>query len=258
MFGTQRTEQSVSPEQVGHQLQQENRIDYANSPDIPPLQGTVRPIAPPESPLQVTIGTNSVTESEDSDNELTMTGSQLNVKTVNNGKDVQLKKTDYTKLKNTLASAKTKNEELKTEVGELKTELVDKDRVIGELKQKLSKAQGNKKKGKKNERKDEQKDDVNTAIFEFMKAVLFRTVKFARPGAELKAACKTVWFGIKDNLALDEGPKALDLEEFTDIYDSKVLEYLSGRRQYVQTRGEVAAKGKKPVQSVRQYCVSLR
>lgn len=97
----------------------------------------------------------------------------------------------------------------------------------------------------KSSRKVEQNEDVVKAVGDFVRDVLFRNVKFAPPGAQLRAACGMVWKGIKDKLKLDQGPRPLSQSDFEEIYGSAILSALSGRRQYVQTRSEIAAKGKK-------------
>ena len=106
----------------------------------------------------------------------------------------------------------------------------------------------------KSNRKHEQNEDVVKAVCDYVRDVLFRNVKFAPPGAQLKSACKMVWAGIRDKLKLDKGPSPLSEKDFEEIYASAVLTALSGRRQYVQTRAEIAAKGEKccalPVVSV--------
>lgn len=102
------------------------------------------------------------------------------------------------------------------------------------------------KKGKKgNDRKDEQKDDVKDAITTFVKDVLFRNVKFAKPGKTLTHACGLVWDGVKEKLKLEEGSSPLKSEDFAEIYDSHVLSCLSNARNYVATRSKIAADGKK-------------
>ena len=99
------------------------------------------------------------------------------------------------------------------------------------------------KKGKKS-RKGEQKGDVKTSIKDFVKAILFRTIKFAAPGEELTLATKKVWAGIKDKKRLDKGPDKLTEKDFIEIYDSVVSAALSDQRQYVQTRTSACIKGK--------------
>ena len=98
-------------------------------------------------------------------------------------------------------------------------------------------------KAKKN-RKAEQKQDVKTAVRDFVKGNLFRTIKFAASGDELTSATKKVWAGIKGKNRLEKGPNKLTEEEFVEIYDSFVSAILSEQRQYVQTRTSQCVKGK--------------
>lgn len=102
-----------------------------------------------------------------------------------------------------------------------------------------------KKAGQKASRKDEQADDVVDAVEEYVKLVLFRTIKFALPGKQLERATTQVWEGIKDKLQLDKGPDPMTVTDFVDIYESVVLSSLSDRRQYMQTRCKLAAQGTK-------------
>ena len=94
---------------------------------------------------------------------------------------------------------------------------------------------------RKKSRKDEQNDDTKVFIKTFVLEVVFRTVKFA--GDALPEVCEMVWNGIKDKNKLEEGANPLDLQEFTDIYDSWVLHCLSKRRQYATVRAGKAAFG---------------
>ena len=137
-----------------------------------------------------------------------------------------------------LRAEKTQWEKDKAELEGKVTELESK---VKELESQAPK----KRKSDKTSRKDEQKEDVNKAINDYVKDVLFRSHKFAPPGAKLKACCEHVWKGIKDKLKLDKGPAPLQQSDFEEIYESTVLAALSYRRQYVQSRCELAAKGKK-------------
>lgn len=122
--------------------------------------------------------------------------------------------------------------------------LVQKVKEMEEYKTKYEKLMAKRKKSKKgNDRKDEQSDDVKEAITGFVRDVLFRTCKFARPGDSLKHATTLVWKGIKDKLKLDEGSNPLAFEDFVEIYDSHVLSCLSNARNYVATRSKIAADG---------------
>ena len=91
-------------------------------------------------------------------------------------------------------------------------------------------------KGGKKRPKGEQREDINKAVKGYVKSVLFRTHKFVQPGKSLKAATKLVWEGIKDNMQLKNGPNALKVDKFVEIYESTVLAELSARRQYHQSR----------------------
>jgi len=99
------------------------------------------------------------------------------------------------------------------------------------------------KKGKQS-RKAEQKQDVKGAIKDYVKTILFRTIKFAGPGDELNLATKKVWAGIKDKKRLDKGPNKLAEKDFVEIYESAVSGALSDQRQYVQTRISGCIKSK--------------
>ena len=103
----------------------------------------------------------------------------------------------------------------------------------------LAKVKG--KKGKST--KSEQASDVNEKIQAHVKDYLFRTVKFTPSEKALNSATKMCWIAIKDGLKLDQGKDKIDLAEFTRIYASEVGKAISGCRQYVQTRGQAAAKG---------------
>ena len=77
---------------------------------------------------------------------------------------------------------------------------------------------------------------MKTAIKDFVKGNLFRTIKFAAPGDELTSATNKVWAGIKDKKRLDKGPNKLTQNDFVEICDSVVSGALSDQRQCVQTR----------------------
>lgn len=98
-------------------------------------------------------------------------------------------------------------------------------------------------KGSNKDVRQEQAEDVNNAIKRFMKDVIFRNMKFAEKGEELDGVTKRVWVGIKDRKKLDQGPNALDEEQFVRIYSSAVQKEFSDRRQYSQSRGFDAVKG---------------
>jgi hypothetical protein len=85
--------------------------------------------------------------------------------------------------------------------------------------------------------------DVQAAIKEHVKLVLFRTIKFAQPGPQLDAVVAMVWEAIKDTKQLEKGTKPMTLEQFGLVYGGVILTELSGRRQYHQTRCRNAAYG---------------
>ena len=126
-------------------------------------------------------------------------------------------------------------QELKSEVKQLTEDVEERDSRISEL---LQSIRG--KKGKKS-RKEEQKQDVNEAIKEHVKFVLFRTTKFAA-GEELTLATKKVWAGIKDKKRLDKGANELTETDFVEICESAVSAALSDNRQCVQTRTHSCVK----------------
>jgi len=128
---------------------------------------------------------------------------------------------------------------LKEQVEVLIRTKTEDDEQIKALMAEIKKLKGNK---KGSTRKFEQKDDVKKAIDKFVRAVLFRNVKFAQVGntsleeSELNTATKMVWRGIKDERMLDQGPNKLTEDDFVEIYDTQVLASLSEARQYIQTR----------------------
>lgn len=90
-----------------------------------------------------------------------------------------------------------------------------------------------------------QKEDVNAAIHIQVREFTSRNVKFAQPGKEIEDVTKTIWHQIKDAQKLDQGDKPLDEKKFCFIYTSVVQAELSIARQYVQSRGQQAARGTK-------------
>ena len=161
---------------------------------------------------------------------------------------------------NSRPESKKTTRQMELQITTLKKEVSDKDKKIQDLNKEVTTLTENGeereariqellesirgKKGKKN-RKAEQKQDVKTAVRDFVKGNLFRTIKFAAPGDELTSATKKVWAGIKGKNRLDKkGPNKLTEEEFVEIYDSFVSTILSEQRQYVQTRTSQCVKGK--------------
>ena len=124
----------------------------------------------------------------------------------------------------------------------------DRDRLISDLRAQIEKMK--EKRGAKFTRKFEQKDDIKKAIGKVVKLNLFRTVKFAQPGAtsleesELRTATEKVFDGVNSICKLDRGPDKMSRDRFVEIYDSHVQKELSEYRQYIQTRTTKAAFGK--------------
>ena len=218
--------QVLSPGTAEKTLQDNYRIDYPEQP-LPALEKANSP----------STSTTSSSDSEE-ENQEDMVSSRRGTLT-QDGKKYVVPKKAYEAMTNDLESAKQSIVKLQNEKKELQTMIKAKETEIGGLTAKLAK----KRKSKAGSRRDEQSDDVREAVKAFIKGVLFRTVKFAQPGAELQAATTNVWNGIKGKLKLDEGPNPLSQADFVEIYDSYVLTVLSDCRQYAQTRGEVAAKG---------------
>ena len=115
--------------------------------------------------------------------------------------------------------------------------------TVANLQEQINKMR--KKRGRKGtvNRKSEQSEDVKDAIDEYVKGVLFRTVKFAQSheSDQLMNATKLVWHGIKDKKKLEVGDSPLTDDDFCEIYESHVGTALSLRRQYVQTQTQKAA-----------------
>ena len=124
----------------------------------------------------------------------------------------------------------------------------DRDQLISDLQAQIEKMK--EKRGAKFTRKCEQKDDGKKAIAKVVKLNLFRTVKFAQPGAtsledsELRRATEKVFDGVNTICKLDQGPNKMSRDHFVEIYDSHVQKELSEYRQYIQTRCTKAAFGK--------------
>ena len=219
-------------------LQKENRL--------PDLQPTVRPFNKDSNSVDKSFQVSTHFEEDNS-----MSGGTTlarKAKVSQDGKSVKLDKTEWHKTLDLIKNYKVNldqlvkdNKKLSKENTTLNVHVGHLDALIEEMKQ--ERGSKSRKSSTSNNRKDEQKEDVEKAIIEFVKNVLFRTTKFARPGPELARATKAVWEGIKDKLKLEVGASPLDLANFTEIYDSCVLSALSGRRQYIQTRCLEAAKG---------------
>ena len=141
-----------------------------------------------------------------------------------------------------LAAEKRKNKEIEAQLEKSKKEYAD---LQAAYKQKM--AQMGTKRGKKGSKSTStthlQSGDVNTAIDDYIKEFLFRRMKFANCKKDINLAMKMIWDAIKDKLKLESAPHSLDLKEFTRIYASAFQKFLSGARQYIQTRGQTAARG---------------
>ena len=221
----------LSPKTAEKTLQDNYRINYSEQP-LPPLQAA-------NSPTTSTSSASSDSDEEDQQ-DMSNTRRTAPMQLTQDGKSYVVPKKAYDSMAKNLETAKQSIVKLQQEKKTLQGLIKDKEKEIGEFAAKLEKKRG---KSKPGSRKDEQSDDVKESVRAFIKGVLFRTVKFAQPGRELKAATITVWNGIKDKLKLDEGPNPISQANFVEIYDSYVLTVLSDCRQYAQTRGEVAAKG---------------
>ena len=92
-----------------------------------------------------------------------------------------------------------------------------------------------------------QSSDVVKEIEVFVREYVCRTIKFIQPGPNgdkvLEKATFITWEGLKERLKLEQKPKSLTRQKFSDIYGSAVLNAVSVARQYAQTRGQAAAKG---------------
>ena len=236
----------VSELQKSHSL-----LPGTPSPAIPPLQPTVQKLPSVSvSPFAYSFGQdNSNSEpildeiSFDSDTTMTTTLQRM-AKTSRDGKSVNLSVGNWAKVLEEIKKKNQKYDDLAKTNKSLETSLAESQELVEELQEQVNSLKKTKNKGKAKGRRDEQKHDVQKAIDDFVKQVAFRTIKFARPGNELKAACNLIWDGIKNNMRLDKGPTPLDREDFKDIYESKVLSSLSERRQYMQSRCAESAKGK--------------
>ena len=229
------------------------------SPEIPPLQPAGHKLPSVSiSPFAYSFSQgNSNSESTldkisfESDPTMTTTLQRM-AKASKDGKTVTITASNWAKVLEEIKKKTKIYDDLTKTNKSLETSLAESQELIEELQEEVNSLKKTKK-GKAKGRKSEQKHDVQKAIDDFVKQVAFRTIKFARPGNELKAACNLIWEGIKDKMRLDKGPSPLDLEDFRDIYESKVLSSLSERRQYFQTRCSEAAKGKFNL----WFCVTL-
>lgn len=88
-----------------------------------------------------------------------------------------------------------------------------------------------------------QSEDIVNELNKWVDEYLFRLVKWAQPGNELKRATRMVYDGIKDILGLETGNSPMDFDTFGEIYCSAVQARLSYCRQYIQQRTQSACKG---------------
>lgn len=226
--------------------------------ELPPLAGTVDPLTGAKdlhkTPLFGEDGALIERSATDSDETMTKPN-QLTVRTIegfakpgSKSGYITMKKAEWEQVLGAIKSIKDDRTNLKQENASLTAEnkkLTHANTKLSDEIEGLANQKGRKGKKGSSHVKHEQKKDVVDKIKDYVKDVLFRTVKFALPGVHLEAATKTVWEAIKDNLQLDKGPKPLTLEVFTEVYESVVLSELSNRRQYVQTRCKIAATGTK-------------
>jgi len=140
-------------------------------------------------------------------------------------------------LKEKMAAGKMAYKKLNDKFKNLEEELY----LLQEDYDQLKSASGKKSTGRK---KLQAKKDVIDAIHHHVREITFRTVKFAQPGKEIAAKTKDVWHQIKDKQNLDNPSSGLNEHKFVEIYAPVVQSELSLARQYVQTRGQNAARRK--------------
>ena len=88
-----------------------------------------------------------------------------------------------------------------------------------------------------------QSKDVTAGIHTFVRGVLARNVKFLPSEHSVESAMTKLWNGIKGEMKLEEAPFQLTFDSFCQIYTQTLVAEISASRQYVQTRGQAAAKG---------------
>ena len=172
------------------------------SPEIPPLQPTVHKLPSVSiSPFAYSFSQgNSNSESTfdkisfESDPTMTTTLQQM-AKASKDGKTVTITASNWAKVLEEIKKKTKKYKDLTKTNKSLETSLAESQELIEELQEEVNSLKQTKK-GKAKGRKSEQKHDVQKAIDDFVKQVAFRTIKFARPGNELKAACNLIWEGI--------------------------------------------------------------
>jgi hypothetical protein len=140
-------------------------------------------------------------------------------------------------LKEKLAEGKMAYKKLHDDYEDLEAEFLELQEDYNQLKS----ASGKKITGRK---KSEAKKDVIDAIHHHVREITFRTVKFAQPGKEIASKTKDIWHQIKDKQNLNNPSSGLNEAKFVEIYAPVVQSELSLARQYVQTRGQNAARRK--------------
>lgn len=201
-----------------------------NTGSPPPLQGTVRPL----NLQQGTEFDNMAGKGTRSNKDSTLTV---------NAADYKKMEQEIKQLKKDVGKMPVENKQLKEANDKLVDENTNLRVKVADLLEQINKMR--KKRGRKGvvNRKSEQNEDVKEAIDEYVKSVLFRTVKFAQSGDQLTNATKLVWKGIKEKKKLEIGEDPLTEMDFCEIYESHVATCLSLRRQYVQTQTQKAAEG---------------
>lgn len=150
-----------------------------------------------------------------------------------NSKEIKTMEKKIEQLERDLQNEKVRSKELENSLSLANTELAA-----------LLKRKGGKSKSIKDDRRHEQKKDIVDLIPGILKKVVFRNVKFSTTPHDAALACEKVHEAlIQDGKKLDEAPISLTKEDFTEIYCNLVLEHLSHRRQYVQTRTWKYLKG---------------
>jgi hypothetical protein len=177
----------------------------------------------------------------------TTKGDSLNQAMPTKQKIVRVEKGEYTRLvkdsklvktlKQKLAEEKMEHKKLQDDYADLEAEFLELQEEYNQLKS----ASGKKITGRK---KSEAKKDIIDAIHHHVREITFRTVKFAQPGKEIAAKTKDIWHQIKDKQNLNNPSSGLNEHKFVEIYAPVVQSELSLARQYVQTRGQNAARRK--------------
>ena len=177
----------------------------------------------------------------------TTKGDSLNPAMPAKPKIVRVDKGDYARLvresklvpglKEKLAANKMAYKKLDDDFKDLEAEFLELQQDYDDLKSRSAK----KGTGRK---KSEAKKDIIDAIHHHVREITFRTVKFAQPGNEITTVTKRVWHEIREKQNLTHPSTGLNEAKFVEIYGSVVQSELSLARQYVQTRGQTAARRK--------------